>query len=90
MQVTSLVSQKEPGHEHAHDESCASCGHDHEHAPVRFKQTLLGVIFVINAFVVDWLFESGHTVASGSAMMTAAMRPRARGMCIWLVRRTLG
>jgi Zn2+/Cd2+-exporting ATPase len=68
MQVTSLLSQQE--HDHDHQE-CASCGHDHEHTPVRFKQTLVGVVFVINAFVVDWLFDSGHTVASASAMVGA-------------------
>ncbi len=49
----------------------ARCGHDHEHAPVRLKQTVVGVIFVINAFVVDWLFDQGHTVASASAMIGA-------------------
>jgi Zn2+/Cd2+-exporting ATPase len=67
MQVTSLLSQ----HEHEHDESCASCGHDHEHAPVRLWQTVAGVIFVLNAFVVDWFFEQGHTVASASAFVGA-------------------
>ena len=66
MQVTSLLSQ------HEHDDSC-SCGHDHEHAPVRLWQTLIGVVFVINAFVVDWLFESGHTVASASALIGAVI-----------------
>ena len=65
MQVTSLLSQ------HDHDASCASCGHDHEHAPVRLWQTLVGVVFVINAFVVDWLFEQGHTIASASGMVGA-------------------
>jgi Cd2+/Zn2+-exporting ATPase len=72
MQVTSLLSQEE--HEHAHDhgdEGCVSCGHDHEHTPVRLIQTLVGVVFVINAFVVDWLFDSAHTVASASAMIGA-------------------
>ncbi|MDB6064858.1 MAG: Heavy metal translocating P-type ATPase [Pedosphaera sp.] len=72
MQVTSLLSQQEHDHNHDHDhEGCASCGHDHEHSPVRLKQTLIGVIFVINAFVVDWVFEQGHTVASASAMIGA-------------------
>ena len=67
MQVTSLLSQ----HDHEHDESCSSCGHDHEHAPVRLWQTLVGVVFVINAFVVDWLFDQGHTIASASALVGA-------------------
>src|SRR3984957_4498293 len=75
MQVTSLLSREEPdghGHDHEHDkEGCSSCGHDHEHAPVHLKQTILGVIFVLNAFVVDWLFDQAHTVASASAMIGA-------------------
>src|SRR5712692_3497964 len=68
MQVTSQLSREEHDHDH---EGCASCGHDHEHAPVRLVQTVIGVIFVLNAFVVDWLFEQGHTVASASAMIGA-------------------
>jgi Cd2+/Zn2+-exporting ATPase len=65
MQVTSLLSRQD------HDESCEACGHDHEHAPVRLWQTLVGVVFVLNAFIVDWMFEQGHTVASVSAFLGA-------------------
>jgi len=68
MQVTSLLSREEHNHK---GEDCASCGHDHEHTPVRLVQTVTGVIFVLNAFVVDWLFQQSHTVASGSAMIGA-------------------
>ena len=73
MQVTSLLSRHDQDHDHDHDHdgSCATCGHDHEHAPVRLRQTLVGVVFVINAFVVDWLFEQGHTVASISGCIGA-------------------
>jgi Zn2+/Cd2+-exporting ATPase len=65
MQVTSLLSQ------HDHGPSCSSCGHEHEHAPVSLWVTLVGVVFVINAFIADWLFESGHTVASVSGLVGA-------------------
>jgi Cd2+/Zn2+-exporting ATPase len=34
-------------------------------------QTLVGVVFVVNAFVVDWFFEQGTTVASASAFLGA-------------------
>jgi Cd2+/Zn2+-exporting ATPase len=80
MQVTSLLSREEYehdescGHEHhhhEHDESCSSCGHDHEHSSVHLWQTIVGVVFVINAFIVDWLFDNAHTVASASAMIGA-------------------
>jgi Zn2+/Cd2+-exporting ATPase len=83
MQVTSLLSRAEPAHDHEHpqahdhdhdhkhDESCEGCGHDHEHTPVRLRQTLIGLIFVINAFIVDWAFKEGTMVASFSAMIGA-------------------
>src|SRR5229473_5091772 len=66
---TSILSHQE--HEHAHDASCSACGPDHEHAPVRLWQTLLGVVFVLNAFVVDWFFARGSAVASASAFVGA-------------------
>ncbi|HEX7569889.1 MAG TPA: cation-translocating P-type ATPase [Verrucomicrobiae bacterium] len=64
MQVTSLLSQ------HEHDDNCG-CGHDHEHSVVHLWQAVLGVVFVLNAFIVDWLFASGSTLASASAMIGA-------------------
>jgi Zn2+/Cd2+-exporting ATPase len=64
MQVTSLLS------EHEHDDDCG-CGHDHEHSVVHLWQTITGVVFVLNAYVVDWLFQAGTTVASASAMIGA-------------------
>jgi len=64
MQVTSLLS------DHDHGDSCG-CGHDHEHSSVHLWQAVLGVVFVLNSFIVDWLFESGTTVASASAMIGA-------------------
>ena len=72
MQVTSLLTSHE--HDHlGHDDSCSSCGHEHEHTPVRLTQTLIGLIFVINAFLVDWIFNQGGTVASASAFIGAVI-----------------
>jgi len=71
MQVTSLLEQ-EHDHHHEHSASCG-CGHDHEHAPVRLWQTLVGVVFVINAFLVDWLLENAASVASVSALIGAVI-----------------
>ncbi len=62
MQVTSLLSQ------HEHGPECG-CGHDHEHSVVHLWQAVLGVVFVLNAFIVDWLFDSGTTLSSASAMI---------------------
>lgn len=72
MQVTSLLSQHEHEHHHEHGPGC-SCGHDHEHAPVRLWQTLIGVVFVVNAFLVDWFFDQGHTISSASGMIGAVI-----------------
>src|SRR5258706_7346061 len=69
MQVTSLLSPQQHDHHHSHGDDLAACGH--EHAPVRLWQTLIGVVFVLNAFIVDWAFDRGHTVASVSAFLGA-------------------
>ena len=87
MQVTSLLSRKEPKHDHdhhhhdhdhdhhhhhEHDESCG-CGHDHSHTSVRLVQLLVGLVFVLNAFIVDWVFHKGTMIASASAMLGAIL-----------------
>ncbi|MCI0540720.1 MAG: cadmium-translocating P-type ATPase [Verrucomicrobiales bacterium] len=78
MQVTSMLSRKEhaPDHGHSHEPGCESCAHDHEHIPVHLGQTLVGLIFVVNAFIVDWrsVLEQGtitSMVARFSAMIGA-------------------
>jgi len=52
MQVTSLLSRDE----HQHGPECG-CGHDHEHSVVHIWQAIAGIVFVINAYIVDWLFQ---------------------------------
>jgi Cd2+/Zn2+-exporting ATPase len=83
MQVTSLLSRREAGHQHDHDhghdhhhhdhdhEHGEGCGCGHEHAPVKLWQTIFGIVFVFNAFLVDWIFAKGGTVSSASAMIGA-------------------
>lgn len=73
MQVTSLLSRREQErkqdhkhdhdhehhhdheHDHQHDAQCSTC--DHEHTPVRLTQTLVGMIFILNSFIIDWVFD---------------------------------
>jgi Cd2+/Zn2+-exporting ATPase len=64
MQVTSLLSQ------HEHGPECG-CGHDHEHSVVHLWQAVAGVILVLNAYVVDWVFQQGGAVSSASAGLGA-------------------
>src|SRR6202142_4141132 len=66
MQVTSLLTH------HEHGPECG-CGHGHEHSVVHLWQAVLGVVFVLNAFIVDWLFAQGDTVASASAFIGAVI-----------------
>ena len=47
--------------------------HEHQHTAIRLQQTLLGLLFVINAFIVDWLLEQSTMVASASAMIGAIL-----------------
>ena len=66
MQVTSLLS----GHDHPHEHG-PGCGHDHSHSNVGLGWMLFGLVFVLNAFIVDWVFDASHVVASASAMIGA-------------------
>jgi Cd2+/Zn2+-exporting ATPase len=66
MQVTSLLSH------HEHDAECG-CGHDHEHSVVHLWQAVAGIVFVLNAFIVDWWFQQGGTIASASAFIGAVI-----------------
>ncbi len=79
MQVTSLLTREEHGHhhhhhghdhDHEHDDNCG-CGHDHSHSNTSIWYILFGVVFVLNAYIVDWLFDQGGTVAMVSAMIGA-------------------
>ena len=79
MNVSSLLSRDEHKHDHGHDhdhhkdgESCSSCGHDHSHTPIRLKQTLAGLLFIINSFIVEWL-QLGPGVAEVSGMIGAIL-----------------
>src|SRR6266496_3982070 len=65
MQVTSLLSREAPTDGHLHDHH----DHGHVHIPVRLWQMLIGVIFIANSFIVEWLFEKGSLVAGVSAMV---------------------
>ncbi|HUD49047.1 MAG TPA: cation-translocating P-type ATPase [Candidatus Baltobacteraceae bacterium] len=74
MQVTSLLSRREDEHDHDHgaDESCTSCGHEHDHAVLPLAQTMIGLVFVINSFVVNWAYsDTNNPVAAASAMFGA-------------------
>lgn len=89
MQVTSLLSRqaspddhhhhdhdhdhKHDHHHHSKDGSCHTCGHDHSHSEVRLTQVVIGLLFVINSFLVNWFFAQGSMAADASAMIGAVI-----------------
>ncbi|MDG1889880.1 MAG: cation-translocating P-type ATPase [Verrucomicrobiota bacterium] len=73
MQVTSLLSQKSGEHHHQHDDHCDGCGHDHEHTEIRLGQVLVGLLFVINSFIIHYFFENGAVVGDINAMIGAVI-----------------
>src|SRR5512139_1858986 len=84
-----FLSPKEANHAHDHlgpDGSCSICGQQEKRAPIRLWQTLWGLLFVVNAYVVDWVlakstietakaqdFDKGSMVAGFSAMIGAIL-----------------
>ncbi len=80
MNVSSLLSREQPhAHEHSH-EGCADCGHDHSHTTFNLKRTVLGVVLIVNSFLVEWILDRqlvavdptlGNPVAAISAALGA-------------------
>ena len=70
MNVSSQLSRAE-AHEHIHDESCVSCGDDHSHTPFNLKRTMLGLVLIVNSFLVEWILDRSSTVADISAALGA-------------------
>jgi Cd2+/Zn2+-exporting ATPase len=62
-------------HHHPHDKdaSCHTCGHDHSHSEVRLTQVVIGLLFVINSFLVSWFLAQGTMAADASAMIGAVI-----------------
>jgi Zn2+/Cd2+-exporting ATPase len=62
MNVGSIVSRKvEQDHEHHdHDREhagCADCGHDHSHTTFNLTRTVLGLVLIVNSFLVEWILD---------------------------------
>jgi len=71
-----FLSSEEANHAHDHlgpDGACSICGQQEKRAPIRLWQTLWGLLFVVNAYIVDGLFEKGDMVAGFSAMIGAVL-----------------
>jgi Zn2+/Cd2+-exporting ATPase len=49
-------------------EACG-CGHAHSHVSTQLGRSLLGLVFIFNSFLFDWLFPENSPVAAASAMI---------------------
>tara|TARA_Y100000589_G_scaffold94872_1_gene89588 strand:+ start:3255 stop:5264 length:2010 start_codon:yes stop_codon:yes gene_type:complete len=72
MKVNSLLSQKD--HQN-NDEvgNCENCGIDHEHTEIRLNQILIGLLFIINSFIIKYFFDNGKVVGDVNAMIGAML-----------------
>ncbi len=74
MNVSSLLSSRTEPHAHDHDhshEGCADCGHDHSHSTFNLNRTVLGLVLIVNSFLVEWILDRGSVVADISAAIGA-------------------
>jgi Cd2+/Zn2+-exporting ATPase len=85
MNVSSLLSRAQPHEHHHHDHDhehagCADCGQDHSHTTFNLKRTVLGVVLIVNSFLVEWILDRqlvavdptlGNPVAAISAALGA-------------------
>ena len=72
MKVNSLLSQKD--HQH-HDDggNCENSVSDHEHTQIRLKLVLVGLLFIINSFIIKYFFDNGKVVGDVNAMIGAML-----------------
>jgi len=69
MKVASLTKDI---HAHKHDRACG-CGEYHSHVRVQLKQTIVGLVFILNSFLMAWYFKDSDPVAAASGMLGAML-----------------
>ena len=70
---TGLTSPPSPLEQTTGDVEAPSSAARHSRTQIQLRQTLTGLLFVINAYVVDWMFQDGTMVAGASAMIGAIL-----------------
>ena len=67
-----LLSRSEVLGDHVHDEECA-CGGHHSHIQAQLAQTVIGLVFVLNAFLIRQIVSAGTAIAGFSALIGATI-----------------
>ena len=65
--------QGEADHARSSKDGKSGYGRDRERMPIKLPQTLVGLLFIINSFLVTYLFARGEIVGDFSAMIGAAI-----------------
>jgi Cd2+/Zn2+-exporting ATPase len=65
-----IASHSEHVHEHSHEGAC-SCGEEHSHVRVQLVQTVIGLAFIFNSFIVERLSAVDSKMGGYSAMIGA-------------------
>ncbi len=76
MQIQSSMNPSERGESDPADNSTpgnSGSERDRERMPIRLPQTLVGLLFIINSFLVTYLFARGNIVGDFSALIGAAI-----------------
>lgn len=59
-------------HAHSHAGGCG-CGEHHSHVQIPWKQALLGLVLIVNAFLMAGLVKDSQAVADSSALLGAIL-----------------
>lgn len=65
-----FASHTEHLHADSPDVACAR-GQHHCHVQVQLTRTVIGIAFILNAYLIEWLFEHGSAIPAGSALIGA-------------------
>ncbi|MCW5552043.1 MAG: cation-translocating P-type ATPase [Verrucomicrobiae bacterium] len=65
-----VTSHAEHFHALHSGERCA-CGGRHSHVQVQLAQTAIGLVLILNSYLMTWAFERSQMIAAASAMMGA-------------------
>jgi len=63
-----IASPLEQIQDHGPAEACG-CGHAHSHVSTQLGRSLLGLVFIFNSFLFDWISPENSPVAAASAMI---------------------
>ncbi len=59
------------GHDHSHSHECVTCGTGHDRSMGRFSVAMIGGLFILNSFILQWALPNQRMAAELSAALGA-------------------